>query len=69
MFGKRRRKPLQLFDVEEIHLPQRPETRRIYVVQQGTIYVNVNAGRAANIDRKFETAQQFVEFIGGIWME
>ena len=58
----RRKPPIRKYSLHLIGLPQHPETRRIYVVNRGRIYVNTCAAVSANVDRKFDTAREFRRF-------
>ena len=61
--GRTRIRGLGLFDVDFIHLPQRPETHRIMVVRERLIYINTGAAPDANVYRKFETRRDFALFV------
>ena len=62
--GTRRKSSLGFYYVGTIHLPQRPETSRMLVVQTQTIYINTGADKDANVDRKFQTEKELAYFVG-----
>lgn len=61
--GKRRKNPLGIYEMAEIHLPQQPETHMIYVTGSRTIYINTGADPTANVRRKFDTEKEFAQFV------